>query len=523
MGDDAFLPERDDAEPAPDPHQSGFIEDITQIYLHEIGATPLLSAGEEINLARAARDGDFVARQHMIEANLRLVVSIARHYQHRGLPLDDLIERFIPLDDGTGKFIFDHWTRKPAHIDQMKALMPAGARFDDIKRHPVWNSRGACYFDQVGFDPAGDDPTVKLNTWRGWPMLPASGSCERLLELIAYLCNFEAGRHDIYEWLLNWMAYPLQNPGAKMNSAVIMHGPQGTGKSTIFKALAQIYGVNDPYRNYAVILDQKALQSDFNNDWDSKLFVLAEEVVNSSDKWQLRNELKELVTGDRIRIERKFVDAYSQKNHCNIVFLSNENQPLPIDNDDRRHCVIWTPPELDPEYYADIYQELDNGGLAAFYDHLMRLDLAGFHPKQRPPMTEAKLTLINLSAPSEIRFAREWIAGDTEWPVGPCLAPDFYTAYQKWCRMNGEARPRASNQFFGAITRLPGWEKKKARIYETAHFSGDSVPKPILIPPPEVLQAAGSACPPGEQPSKWLTGHILAFANKLENAEKWAA
>ncbi|MCX7167063.1 MAG: RNA polymerase sigma factor RpoS [Rhodocyclales bacterium] len=76
----------------PDSHESGFIEDITQIYLHEIGATPLLTAAEEIKLARAARDGDFAARQHMIEANLRLVVSIARHYQHRGLPLDDLIE-----------------------------------------------------------------------------------------------------------------------------------------------------------------------------------------------------------------------------------------------------------------------------------------------------------------------------------------------------------------------------------------------------------------------------------------------
>lgn len=69
-----------------------FIDDVTQIYLNEIGATPLLRPKEEMRLAKAMRAGNFAARQRMIEANLRLVVSIAKHYQNRGVPFDDLIE-----------------------------------------------------------------------------------------------------------------------------------------------------------------------------------------------------------------------------------------------------------------------------------------------------------------------------------------------------------------------------------------------------------------------------------------------
>lgn len=66
--------------------------DATQIYLGEIGFSPLLSAEEEVYFSRLALKGDQAARKRMIESNLRLVVKIARRYINRGLALLDLIE-----------------------------------------------------------------------------------------------------------------------------------------------------------------------------------------------------------------------------------------------------------------------------------------------------------------------------------------------------------------------------------------------------------------------------------------------
>ncbi len=69
-----------------------YLSDVTQIYLHEIGLNPLLSPEEELAYARLAVQGDFAARQKMIERNLRLVVNIAKHYLNRSVPLLDLVE-----------------------------------------------------------------------------------------------------------------------------------------------------------------------------------------------------------------------------------------------------------------------------------------------------------------------------------------------------------------------------------------------------------------------------------------------
>lgn len=75
-----------------DSDPTDLLEDTTQRYLNQIGAIPILRKDDELRLTRHIRQGDFTARQQMIEANLRLVVSIAKHYTHRGLDLVDLIE-----------------------------------------------------------------------------------------------------------------------------------------------------------------------------------------------------------------------------------------------------------------------------------------------------------------------------------------------------------------------------------------------------------------------------------------------
>jgi RNA polymerase nonessential primary-like sigma factor len=79
-------------EPEPVSPELELLEDVTQLYLNEIGAKPLLTPADELATTRLVSAGDFAARQKMIEHNLRLVVNIAKHYLNRGIPLLDLVE-----------------------------------------------------------------------------------------------------------------------------------------------------------------------------------------------------------------------------------------------------------------------------------------------------------------------------------------------------------------------------------------------------------------------------------------------
>lgn len=89
VGDDS---DDDASSYAPIGRRAGTSEDPVQFYLRSIGRIKLLTAAEEIELARRIAAGDMLAKKRLVQANLRLVVSVAKKYQGRGLPFLDLIQ-----------------------------------------------------------------------------------------------------------------------------------------------------------------------------------------------------------------------------------------------------------------------------------------------------------------------------------------------------------------------------------------------------------------------------------------------
>ncbi len=105
-GDDSFLKDAEDIDlDAVDLLEGIGTEDPVRMYLKEIGTVPLLSAEEEIALAKRKAEGDEHAKERLIEANLRLVVSIAKRYTGRGMSFLDLVqEGNLGLIKGVEKF-----------------------------------------------------------------------------------------------------------------------------------------------------------------------------------------------------------------------------------------------------------------------------------------------------------------------------------------------------------------------------------------------------------------------------------
>lgn len=346
--------------------------------------------------------------------------------------------------------------------------------------------------NHIVFDPTmTHDPAVYINTFEGLPLEPANNlaACENLRWLIAFLCNHEENAVD---WLTRWLAYPLQHTGAKMDTAVLMHSIiEGSGKSLLFSVvMGMLYG------QYSATVGQTQLEGNFNAWQSGKLWAVFEEVVSRDQRYNQVGKIKQLITGQTVRIESKFVNGWEEASHMNAVFLSNEIMPWPISDSDRRFLVMWPEEKLPADRQKAIKHELANGGVEALYGWLLSVDLGDFDPQTKPPVTPARERLVALSRASWQTFLHLWQAGELGRGLwGACLSTDIYALFLEWCHRNKE-HSMSQTKFSLFISTAPGMEKTRAipwaaglgRRFGAFFFPSDEL---AFLPPSMTAAALG--------------------------------
>ena len=340
--------------------------------------------------------------------------------------LSEMLPRFTLLY-GTVT-VWDNVTCKVLSLESLRAAYSV----DVVKRWQEHSVRLIVDAENLVFDPTQKvSPDTHINMFDGFPVHPKADEtlCQPIIDLLYELCSSEEDGAAAADWILKWLAYPLQHPGAKMQSAILMFGEkQGTGKSLFFEGIVRaIYG------EYGTTAGQHQLDSQF-TEWRSrKLFVLFEEVLSRSDRYNHLGTIKHMITGRDMRINPKGLPERVEANHLNSVFLSNEPQPIPLELEDRRFMVVEARNFITDKFKNEIVLAINSGGIAAFYHYLLNYDLSGFDPHTKPFATRAKGKIIDFGMPGWEVFYRDWKDERLAVPYCSCATEDLYAVYRRWC------------------------------------------------------------------------------------------
>jgi hypothetical protein len=247
-------------------------------------------------------------------------------------------------------------------------------------------------FTEISADPRVPRREGKVySTWRGFSRKPRRGAWALMRRHIRdFVC---AGNDEHFVWLMCWMAQILQEPHLKLGTAVVLRGPKGCGKTSVGYFLREIIG-----RRHARKVSQPShVTGKFNLHLRDCFFLLVEEGVWGGNK-QADGIMKDLITGETLMVEGKFVSAEEADNFTRLMITSNEGWVVPATSAERRYYVLdcLDPfPGLAPDhparkaYFDALYAEAANGGLEAMMWELMEeCDISRVNLR-KPPITEA--------------------------------------------------------------------------------------------------------------------------------------
>ncbi len=304
----------------------------------------------------------------------------------------------------------DFWAHLPSHkyINRVtREMIPVDAVNSHLKRFTdSLGMKPTAHLDmfravqQMGWQPAypeiiegkvsedgilRDDPKGRIyNLFRPSAAVASEGDPSPWVNHVRSIYPEEA------DHLFKWMAYRIQNPGKKINHAIVLGGAHGIGKDWLLQALR--YGVgagNFEDIEYAKIFDDYS-------EWSERTLLVINEARDTGgvDRYEFYQKSKRIIAAppDTLPCRKMYLGNYYVPNVMAVVITSNNKlNGLFIDPDDRRHYVAWSSTERQPDsYFNPLWDWIDNGGgKQAVLGYLRRLDIADFCPMAPPPKTEA--------------------------------------------------------------------------------------------------------------------------------------
>ena len=246
----------------------------------------------------------------------------------------------------------------------------------------------------------GPDDRV-LNVYRPPSMLPVEGEHDLILQHFEVVIPDEAVRENV----LDRLAFALQYPATKMESAIVLYGPPGGGKSTIVKWIGELIG---PWNMRS--LPTTAIESKYGAAKGNIYLGVFDEIRGVTKDGV--NNLKALETEPTVWVEEKHMPLHEVTTPKMIIMMSNFPNALPLEPNDRRHLVINTPSKIsEKEYFEKLYAAAPDQ-LPGFAYFLHQRDVTGFNPHQTPISTRGRAEMVKAAMPDMQRAVMDALEGE---------------------------------------------------------------------------------------------------------------
>jgi len=378
-----------------------------------------------------------------------------------------------------------------------------------------------------------EDNMLTVNTWEAPTLTPVPGKWPDVRRVLLWLAEDEDG----LDWLLNWIAFKVQNPGSKPGTAVLLQGPPGTGKNVLYRILAHVLGPAN-----CVQIGEADLAKPYNHHYATKLLVFANELLDNHKRGgSLGDGLKATITDSEVFLEGKGIGRTPAVNRVALLAATNRTKPIELEESDRRWTVFhnrtkpaeYRHPDLGMTH-RDFLEALHTPGADDAFTSEFMQQVAAFAYEmgtyavdmkrvRRPHTNASRDELQQLSEPVTEQFLRElsespdpdrqlrdWVtmvphaSSSLHAPSGPRVGKThafvndvLFAAVVGFCKAVGQKHPPQKRTFLAAL-KAAGWIEQrdsKARGWLPPwHATGSDAPahqdsKVVPLNPPRTPAA----------------------------------